>query len=640
MPLFRRFRAFDPRKRAEGDAAADPKDDSLDIRASTDEPVNMGDWSEVLAHDAEAVDASSARALLVNHDPDQIAGQLMSAEFDGSGSNVKASILPEARMRSGVTVRAAVDSGALRGVSIGYGYNMADTDWDEETRTLRVKRWSLREVSLTPIPADLNAQVRSLPEEIVNRNKKEIKMSDPIKPDAAPVDVEAARAATRVEAKEVAALARSVGLNADDFVGLPKAEAQAAMLLARAELDAKAKPDPKQPATPAIRMGEDHADKQRDAFTDAMADRVGFKRDLKGNPYAGRGMLDSVRLFARLNGVRGAEDWSRKDIANYALNYTDQIAGYRDAANIINGNFATFVTLNAVTKIVATGFEMGSSSIKYQPLVATQRVPDFKTYYLGGLGTGNLQQTAENVAFPELIKSEGVYSNTAKMWGGTLSLTFQALVNDDTAQFDRSLRMAGVIAQKTIDRRVFQKLLMGTSAVEATSTWTSNTTSGCTPVYTTADTLAAARANVGKAQAALMAKIGLDANPTGNMARFFVAGPTSGLYLNGIFGSAPGQTVSNASRPFPELIITPWLEATALIGYSTTSYYAVSDPAEVTTLMLSYITGYESPQVQEYDAGAIGARKWKVWMPFEADLFYDTNAAGTKVINGAQQATT
>jgi hypothetical protein len=225
------------------------------------------------------------------------------------------------------------------------------------------------------------------------------------------------------------------------------------------------------------------------------------------------------------------------------------------------------------------------------------------------------------------------------MWGGTLSLSMQAMINDDTLAFDRSLRNSGVVAQKTIERRVIQKLLMGTSTSEATSTWTSNTTSGCTPVYTTADLIAAARANIGKAPAAMLGKVGLDGNPIGNMAKYLLAGPTAGQYLAGLKQAVGGQTVGNGYGAIPELLVSPLLEASALAGYSTTTYYALAD-AMTSGLIVSYINGYESPQIDEYDSGATAAKNWRIWLPFEADLFNFTNTAGTVIIPGAQQATT
>jgi hypothetical protein len=123
------------------------------------------------------------------------------------------------------------------------------------------------------------------------------------------------------------------------------------------------------------------------------------------------------------------------------------------------------------------------------------------------------------------------------------------------------------------------------------------------------------------------------------MGRFLLAGPTSGLYLGALLNQAPGQIVSNAGGGY-ELVVTPWLEASAITGFSTTSYYVVADPMLVTGLILTEINGYENIQVQEFDAGAVGSRKWKFWKPFEADLFWFANSAGTNVIPGAQQATT
>jgi hypothetical protein len=281
--------------------------------------------------------------------------------------------------------------------------------------------------------------------------------------------------------------------------------------------------------------------------------------------------------------------------------------------------------------------------------VSDNTVPDFKSFYIGALGVGNLTKTAEGLPFPELDKAEGVYNSTVKMWGGTMALSFEALVNDDVGEFNRHLRMAGGIAAKTVDRRVFQKLLMGTSTSEGTSTWTSNTTSGCSPVWTTADTLAAARAKIGLGVVALMNKTGLDGNPLGTLPRYFVAGPTAGQYLSGLLQAVPGQSVGNGYAQLGELIISPWLEASALTGSSTTSFYIVADPQQTTGLVLTKLMGYDSIQVMPFDSGATAGLNWKLWLPFEADLHSATYVppapsgsvgTSTTVVAAAQQCTT
>jgi HK97 family phage prohead protease len=614
----------------------------LRILASTDDAVDMGGWREVLSHASGAIDYGAATALLVNHDPNRIAGALRGCTPDGKKMDVEADLDDSAQMETGIKVSRAVEIGALRGASVGYAYDRKDCAYDENTRTVTVRRWRLLELSLTPIPADAAAGIRSMPFDFTAppapEPNKERTMSDPIAP-AAPTAPAASPTNPDImaEQRQVAELARSLKLDAAEYVGKPLGDAQKAMLSDLAKRAAE------QHSAPAhnVQITVEDADKQADAIAKAYEARVYGKGADNGNPYAGMSLRRMAARFARKNGVR-TDDWSEKDEAHFALGEISQIRGMREAANVITSSFPNFVFLNAITKIVAKGFETAPRGLTGQSgatIYDTQMVPDFKSFTVGGMGMGNLVETAENTAFPELVKTEGAYSSTAKMWGGTLSLSLQALISDDTAQFDRALRQAGPIAQKTVDRRLVQKFLRGIATTDA-STWTNNTTSGCTPVWTTGDTLAAARANIGKGAAALGNKVGLDGSPTANMARFVLAGPTAGNYLAGLLSVAPGQNVQNAVLGQYELVVSPWLEASTITGNSSTSYYLIADPMTATGLILSKISGYENIQVQEFDAGATGARKWKMWLPFEADLFWAANSAGTSTVFAAQQCTT
>lgn len=633
--VFRRFNAgVKVREVGEGDK----KRKALTMVASTNRAVDWGGYREILVHKDSAISREAAKAMLVNHDPNRIAGPITAIRVVGDEMEIDAELLPDARMDSGITVADAIESGALQGVSIGYHYSEKDTSYDRDTRTLTVNSWRLLEVSLTPIPADDSAGLRSrsLPPHLENNQsaneRKESPMSDPVKQDDAPEVIDTAK-----RDRAIAVRAESHGLKASDYIGMTDEAANDKMLR---DLAARAKAEPKA-SVAQIHTGEDEADKQRDAIQLAMQHRAGQAVKVDGNPYAGRNLTDIARKYARQMGIRGSEDWSKQDVAHFILGNRDQVRGLRDAANISVASFPSFVMLNAITKTVAKGFESapkGLVSGSGAPIYETRTAPDFKTFYMGGMGTANLQEVAENLAAPELSKTEGAYSSALKAWGGTLSLSFQALVNDDTSQFDASLRKAGAIAQKSREKRLIQKFLRGVATTDA-STWTSNTTSGCTPVYTTADLIAAARANIGKANAAMQQKIGLDGNPLGNMAKFYLAGPTAGLYLAGLLNQAPGQIVSNSGQA--ELVVSPWLEATTITGNSATTYYVIADPTLVDGLILTELAGMSGPQVMEYDAGSTFARNWKIMDVFEADLFWFTSTDGsTKVIPGAQQATT
>ncbi len=657
--------------------AGEGKRKVLTMVASTARAVDWGGYREILIHKPESINRDAAAAMLVNHDPNRIAGPITAIRIAGDQMEIDAELLPDARMDSGVSVADAIESGALRGVSIGYNFSEKDTSYDRDTRTLTVNAWRLLEVSLTPIPADDSAGLRSrsLPDHFNDGHKPQgtrmnfalwlkargfifEKLTDeqsdslralhkdnkepeadfakdareiPVKEDAN----EASRAADVKRDREIAVRAESHGLTASAYVGMSDEQANGAMLR---DLAAKNKAEPK--GSTVVTITYDDADRQRDAVHLAMENRVLRSGDVKNNPYAGRSIQETLRTYARSMGISGADRWSKQDLAWFGMGRTEQIQGYRGAANISVASFPSFVMLNAITKIVTKGYESspkGLTSASGRPIYSVRTAPDFKSFYLGGLGTANLQEVAENIAAPELAKTEGSYNDTLKMWAGTLSLSFQAMVNDDTGLFDASLRKAGPIAQKTREKRLVQKFLRGVATTDA-STWTSNTTSGCSPVYTTADTAAAARAKIGIANAVMQQKIGLDGNPTGNMASFYFAGPTPGLYLAGLLNQAPGQPVANSGQA--ELVVSPWLEASTVTGNSTTTYYIVADPSLVDGLILTELAGLNGPQVMEYDQGSTLARGWKIFDAFEADLFWAANAAGTNIIFGAHQATT
>ncbi len=671
------------------------------VIASTDAAVEMGGFREVLEHKIGCVDFTSCRSSLLNHDRNQIVGGVKNIAVAGGKATAEIMVSPDARTQTGVKVLDLIRSGALAGVSIGYRYSDKDATYDDESRTITVRKWSMREISFTPTQADLDAQtVRSLPEhftkqrsanapqkdafmtleqliamfgeknrsllsKLLGENKSPAEIAGAVR--AADLAAEAKEKADKERAEkerqssegdekaraselqklrlhsQLVSVAESHGLRGSDYFDEANMESALKRMM-KDKADAESKRTI--PVIGGVANG-DQADKARDAFAGAMAFNAGIRNgDLgelqKNNPLVGRGIKHAVRKYARLMGI-DTEDWSDKDVAYFAVGKPEMMdQRYARSANITSSTFPNFVFLNALTKIVARGYEQGSAVARYKSVVSTQTVPDFKQFSVGALASANFAQTAEDTAFPELSKAEGVYNSTVKMWGGTLSLTVQAIVGDDTAQFDRLMGQAGSIADKTIDRRVFQKLLMGTSAVEATSTWTSNTSSGGSLVYTTADLAAAARGKLSIVRAALMNKVGLDGNPLGTIPRFLICGPTRETEARGITGSSgPLLTAGVAQTPVSlEVIATPWLEASALTGNSTTSYYLLADPNDVTGLLLTKIRGYESVQVQPYDAGAVAAMNFKLWLPFEADLHFVTVGASTKTIAAAQQGTT
>lgn len=584
---------------------AEDMDESGELRllASTNEPVNVGGYREILVHDAGSIDMSSCRSLLLNHDKDQIIGGVRSMKVDNGQLRATVFVVESARTASGTSVRELVKAGALRGVSIGYVRDLDKATFDERSNTLTVSNWSLREITLTPTPADIRAQVvRSLPTSIRASNsadsvaapaaEKKGKMPDDIKPQdnipAALKNDEAARAAeiaaVRAERdalhlrNQINTIAESHGLRGSEFHSSKSIDEAV-----RAMTEAKAKALASDVKVSGVRIeaGSDQTDKLNDeCVTELMK---------------GRSVLDIARKHARATGAK-ADDMTRNDLAGYVLNKDVPGMSKRvSAPNVTSSMFNTVVLANIMDKSVFQGFTAGETT--YQLWCGRRTVADFKQFAAGALDSGNLVQTAEGLAFPELGKAEASYNGTLGLWGATISLSFQALVNDDLGEFMRMLNRAGQIAARTIDKNVI--------AVLEGLTWTGNTTTA-SPLGTTG--------SVDKVRAAFDRKTGPAGEILGNRPKFLLAPSIlrkAALQETTVVQALPLATAVNTDL---QTIVNPYL--TQATTASESKYYLIGNNALVDTITVAFLQGAETPMVMEYDAGAVAKRSWKIMQAF------------------------
>lgn len=584
---------------------AEDMDESGELRllASTNEPVNVGGYREILVHDAGSIDMSSCRSLLLNHDKDQIIGGVRSMKVDNGQLRATVFVVESARTASGTSVRELVKAGALRGVSIGYVRDLDKATFDERSNTLTVSNWSLREITLTPTPADIRAQVvRSLPTSIRASNsadsvaapaaEKKGKMPDDIKPQdnipAALKNDEAARAAeiaaVRAERdalhlrNQINTIAESHGLRGSEFHASKSIDEAV-----RAMTEAKAKALASDVKVSGVRIeaGSDQTDKLNDeCVTELMK---------------GRSVLDIARKHARATGAK-ADDMTRNDLAGYVLNKDVPGMSKRvSAPNVTSSMFNTVVLANIMDKSVFQGFTAGETT--YQLWCGRRTVADFKQFAAGALDSGNLVQTAEGLAFPELGKAEASYNGTLGLWGATISLSFQALVNDDLGEFMRMLNRAGQIAARTIDKNVI--------AVLEGLTWTGNTTTA-SPLGTTG--------SVDKVRAAFDRKTGPAGEILGNRPKFLLAPSIlrkAALQETTVVQALPLATAVNTDL---QTIVNPYL--TQATTASESKYYLIGNNALVDTITVAFLQGAETPMVMEYDAGAVAKRSWKIMQAF------------------------
>ena len=627
-PIF--YRYF----RIKDDSVSD--DGVITMRASTDDAISMGDWRESLSHDEGAVDMEAARSLLINHNPNQLAGSLEEMRLENGALEVRAKVDPDAKMQSGVSVLSAIRSNSLRGVSVGYTYERSAMEIDEEARTVRVNKWRLLEVSLTPIPADSRGQVRSFPEKSPQANNGQegvTRMSDnenkPAQPGPDQAEIaKQARDAAKKETKEVIAFARSYNIDADKVVDMSMEQAKDFVLAeVRNKLQSET-PDPQQNATRTA-VTVDAGDKLLATAARSLYAKAGLAPDGEDAELIKRHSAGVSRLsgiIADMARADGHRNLSTLDLASYAGGLVDlRTHGRRDAPNKVTAGFSTLLA-NVANKSVMQGLNSYNAAT-WNQWCSQKTVADFKQVTNAGLASGRLARTPEGEAFPELVQKDGGYNSQLGLFGATISLSFQALVNDDLNGFMDELRRIGAIAAETMDYEAYRALL--------TATWTNDVSASAS---------LATKDNLDKPRAALKNKLGPAGNKRGVVARFLLhatanarpAQEATGLIFSGGQTTAPSV---GSSQIVP--IESHWIDDTSILGgAAATDYYVAGNPGVVDTVVASFLEGVGmSPIIMPYDAGAVAAEKWKIMVPFDFTVATYADSAGNTRISGIQKAT-
>ncbi len=159
--------------------AVDTEKRTISLSFSSENPVRRYYGSEILSHKQGHIKLGRAQALLFGHDSSRIVGPLSKVRLEGNRG------LAEARFdetEEGELAMKRVQSGSLRGVSVGYMVNKfrklnPDEEFeigsgkikgssDERNPTYVAVDWTPIEVSLTAIPADstvgVGREMRSL----------------------------------------------------------------------------------------------------------------------------------------------------------------------------------------------------------------------------------------------------------------------------------------------------------------------------------------------------------------------------------------------------------------------------------------------------------------------------------------------
>lgn len=554
-----------------------------------------------------------------------------------------------------------VKDGILRNTSVTYrtyAVERIESEARGDMDTLLAVDWEPIAVGLVDIGADLTSSVRSGPDQVARNQCKMTTRNLPAAPAAArkenpmpgPAEVQpqddaaqkikdAEKRAAEAEAKVVEVTERAdraaltlrindqaasmgVELSSEDVEGCRDYGEGADLIMSE---HAKRSKPPE--SGHVITVNRDERDgllkRAQDAYCGDFARALSsdMQKDIYGRQFGVRdhASLRTRELIQRCYDLDGIDTRGTNDTEFYT-----RAVQLSRAANQTTSSFS-YILNNVATMNLLAGFEATDNT--WSEWAGVGDLTDFKQAQINGLANGNLTQTAEGVAFPELGKADGGYNAQLQMWGATVNLTFQALTNDSAlGEFARMMGRAGGIAARTVDKEVYTRLL--------NATWTNDTTTGATLATST---------NLDKVRKGFRGKL----NPAGekmqNSPKYVLVDSLNTYNAEVATGeiSANGATTVASTRSRQLRVIeSDWIgDANLKSGALTTDYYLAGTAGLVDTVTARFLGGQRSPIIMPFDVGATAAEAWKIMLPFSADVATHTDSEGDLRVTGIQKAT-
>jgi hypothetical protein len=362
------------------------------------------------------------------------------------------------------------------------------------------------------------------------------------------------------------------------------------------------------------------ADSFRKAALDGLSQRIGWQPEGGEKIAPGAAefrttrFTDLARKSLEVEGVttRGMSD---RDVLSRAFSINHTMRASDGQAYLASGNFANLL-LDAQNKTLLKSF-MDVPTTYQMWARQGQSVPDFKNINRIRLGEiGNQPTVEENGDYKDMSLSDSKESYFVEKRGSLVSLTFEAMKNDDLGGFSRLVQLQGAAMKRTINRSVYQiffdnPVLSDNIAIFHSSSHGAN-------LVTSAFSVAA----LNTAYSAMGLQTGLNSDVIlGIVPRFVVHAPgitgTVWSILNSttdpaVGGSAVGTSgTSNLYGPQGGRRLQA-IEEPILAGNDVDSWYLIASNNEVDTVEYTFLQGEEMPVFEQESAFIQDAIKYKV----------------------------
>lgn len=317
------------------------------------------------------------------------------------------------------------------------------------------------------------------------------------------------------------------------------------------------------------------------------------KLDDNGRQYRGMSLLEIGRDFLNAHGVQ-TRGLDRLELAG-------RILQFRSGGSMGTTDFSSLFA-NVANKRLRSAYDENPGTYS-QWARRAPNAPDFKNLSVVQLsGAPDLLQTNEHGEFKYGKMTDGGETYAVLTYGRIVSLTRQAIVNDDLRSFERLVSAFGFAARRLENRTVYAQLTANANLADGGALFNATATStagGHANLFTGAPS-ALALTSMATARTAMRLQKGLSGEEL-NLAPSYLIVPAAledkaYQFTSSNYVPATAATV-NEFRTGGKTAVTPIVEP-ILDANSATAWYMASASSQVDTVEYCYLDGAEGPVIE------------------------------------------
>jgi len=316
-------------------------------------------------------------------------------------------------------------------------------------------------------------------------------------------------------------------------------------------------------------------------------------------------------------GVRDLQRMSMVEIVARILDMTGQSPRDMSAAGVFASGMATddFPALLSATagKSLALGY--GEAPSGHAQWTSDRDVKDFKQQTLVSLSEApSLEKVAELGEYRNGSMSDGASTFKLATFGKILSISRQALINDDLASFTTLPASMGAAARRLEADMVYEQLTSNPVLADGFALFSAQHGNLGTAAALTVANLGLARAAMRK-QKGIAGVSYLDPQPKFLVVPVALETTAEQLLASLVDPSRSNQTPNSEFIRGLTLIADPRLDVN-----SATAWYLAASPKQVETILRAYLAGQPRPYLEENTEFRVDSINWKVRLDFAAGV--------------------